>query len=88
MRGNNTLATALVAAALIVILISNLLDLRRAHADLETALENQKSALVANSKAERQLNALASGLNQLALTGNQNASLIVATLKQNGVSIN
>jgi predicted carbohydrate-binding protein with CBM5 and CBM33 domain len=86
-KTNGTLGTILTAAALSIVLLSNLLDMRRAHGELEKALAQQKTTLEGAKKTETQLDALASGTQALASGGNANAQRIVATLKQNGVSI-
>jgi hypothetical protein len=87
MTNRNELVASLVSGALLIALISGLLDLRQVHADLEKAAANQKSAIDGNAKVEAQLDALAKGVNQLAQSGNTNAQHIVATLKASGVNI-
>ena len=87
MSSRNSLAIVMVAAALLLVLISNLIDLRQIHTDLETATRSQKTARESSNKVEAQLDSLARGLSQLSQAGNQNAQRIVTTLKQNGVAI-
>jgi intracellular sulfur oxidation DsrE/DsrF family protein len=87
MSGRNGLATTLTAAALVVVLGSTMLDLRRVAGEMETALANQTKALEGSRKIETQLDALAKGVGALADAGNPNAQAIVAALKQNGVTI-
>ncbi|MEO7158886.1 MAG: hypothetical protein ABI039_15070 [Vicinamibacterales bacterium] len=87
MSSRNSLAIVMVTAALLLVLISSMIDLRQIHGDLESAIGNQKAARENSSKVEAQLDSLAKGLSQLAQTGNQNAQHIVGMLKQNGVDI-
>jgi hypothetical protein len=87
MSSKSSLATSLTAAALVVVLGSTMIDLRRSANDMDTALANQAKALEGSQKIEAQLDALAKGVGALADAGNPNAKAIVATLKQNGVSI-
>ncbi len=85
---SDNLATSLVAAALSVVLISNIIDQRRVNGELEKALSAQQMTLEGNKKVEVQLDGLAKGLQKLAQGGNPNAQRIVETLRQNGVNIN
>jgi intracellular sulfur oxidation DsrE/DsrF family protein len=87
MSGKSGLATALTAAALVVLMASNLLDLRNGASNMETALTNQSKLLGDSAKVESQLDALAKGVQRLAADGNTNAQAIIATLKANGVNI-
>lgn len=83
----NDIGLILIASAVSILLVSNLIDLRHTHAGLKTAAEAQRAALEGNKKVEIQLDALAKGVNDLARSGNANAAKIVATLKQNGINI-
>lgn len=87
MSGKAGIATSLTAGALALVLGSSLVDQRRGASEMSIALESQSKALESSAKIESQLDALAKGISGLALSGNANAQRIVATLKQNGVSI-
>ena len=78
----------LVAAAVIITLGANMLELHRTNADLTDALTGQKAVLSGGQTVETQLNALAKGTRQLADAGNANAKRVVETLQANGVKIN
>lgn len=80
-------ATNFVSLALIAILSSNLVDLLAARDVMQKSIEQQNVVLSKDSKLESQLNALASGTKQLAMSGNAEAQRIVAVLEQNGVNI-
>ncbi len=88
MSGKAGLAATLTAAALAIVLASNLFDQRRGALEMTAVLAGQSKALEGNAKIEAQLDALAKGINSLAKSGNANAQRIISTLKQNGVSIN
>jgi hypothetical protein len=81
-------ATSAVAGALCLALASNLIDLQRGATALTKLGKEQTDALVVARKGEAQLNALAKGVQQLAVAGNPNAQAIVATLQRNGIQIN
>ena len=87
MSGKTGIATSLTAGALAIVLGSSLVDQRRGAAEMSIALESQSKALEGSAKIESQLDALAKGISGLAQSGNANAQRIVATLRQNGVSI-
>ncbi|QXQ07485.1 hypothetical protein KX816_05520 [Sphingosinicellaceae bacterium] len=82
------LGTPLTATAVLLILASNLVQLRHGHVELQAELANQGTALASSARVERQLDALAKGTQQLARAGNPNAQRIVAILREKGVSIN
>lgn len=82
------LGTLLTAAALCVVLGSNVAQLRHGQSSLETIVINQRTALANATKAETQLDALAKGTQALANGGNANAAKIVAVLQANGIRIN
>ncbi len=82
------LGTLLTAAALCVVLGSNVTQLRHGQSSLETIVINQRTALANATKAETQLDALAKGTQALANGGNANAVKIVAVLQANGIRIN
>ena len=73
--------------AVVVMLISTLVDIAHVHAALDTARTNLQVSVDTSKKIETQLDALAKGISSLAEKGNPNASAIVATLRQNGVNI-
>lgn len=81
-------AIVLTALAIVLVLGSNLIDLRDSQVALQKALDQQQTALANNANVEAQLEALATGTQALAAGGNANAQRIVDTLKQNGISIN
>lgn len=81
-------ATILLAAALLVTLGSGLIDQSRGIAALKTVEQEQAAALEVSKRVEAQLNALASGTQQLADGGNANAQAVLATLQQNGIRVN
>ncbi len=80
-------ATSLLAATLIVLLVSNLFETFAARGVLQKALQQQETALDTGTKIEGQLNKLAAGTQRLASSGNANAQRIVTVLKQNGINI-
>jgi len=82
------LGTLMTAAALCVVLGSNVAQLRTAHAALETVVAEQRVALAKAARVETQLDALAKGTQRLASAGNPGAAKIVAILQANGVRIN
>lgn len=82
------LGTLLTAAALCVVLGSNVAQQDHAHGSLERVVAGQRSALASAAKVEMQLDALAKGTQSLAHGGNANAEKIVAVLQANGISIN
>ncbi len=75
------------AAALALVLASNLIDIGRFHASLIEARKQQAASLAAATRVETQLDALAKGTQALADGGNANARAILVTLRQNGVRI-
>lgn len=81
------LGNLLTAAALCVVLGSNVAQLQQARGSLQTAVANQRTALANAVKIEIQLDALARGTQALAARGNTDAAKIVNILKANGVSI-
>jgi hypothetical protein len=87
MPSTSNYGTILAASALILLLASNLFDLRRAHGQLETAREAQKTAITDSAKIETQLDALATGVAALARSGNANAQKIVEIMGRGGVNI-
>jgi hypothetical protein len=80
-------AVVLIAGALCLVLASNLSDLTRAKTQLNQLISRQETTLKTTDKAEGQLDALARGIQQLAVSGNPNAQKIVAVLQANGVHI-
>lgn len=88
MSGKSGLAASLTAGALVIVLASNLFDQRRAHEEMEKAVESQAKAVEGSAKIETQLDALAKGVQALAASGNPNARAIVDVLAKNGVNIN
>jgi hypothetical protein len=81
-------ATIAIAAALCLVLASSLIDIQRGAAALAKLDKEQAQGLVVAQKGEAQLNALAKGVQQLAVAGNPNAQAIVAVLQRNGIQIN
>ena len=75
------------AAALSLVLISNLVDIGRFHASMEDMRKQQDVALVTGKRVEAQLDALATGTQTLAGQGNANAQAVLLVLQQNGVQI-
>lgn len=55
---------------------------------LKTLLSNQAAPFAASQKMRVQLDAIASGTQQLAEQGNQNARLVVEELRKRGITIN
>jgi len=80
-------AVVLTAAALCLVLSSNLADLGRAKTQLNQLISRQETTLKTTEKASGQLDSMASGIQQLAASGNPNAQKIVAVLQANGVHI-
>ena len=83
-----TVCVAMMAAALILVLGSNVRDLWAARDGLAKSIAQQAAALKANQTVEAQLEKLAAGTQRLADRGNPNAQRIVGLLKQNGITIN
>lgn len=79
--------TSLTAAALCVLLVSNILNLNAARGGFNQALQ-QQIMIERSQKIETQLEALATGTQALAASGNPNAQKIVGILQQNGININ
>ena len=82
------LGMPMTAAAVLLILASNFVQLRHGHAELDANLASQSASLASGTRVERQLDALAKGTRALAQAGNPNAQRIVAILRDRGVSIN
>jgi hypothetical protein len=76
------------AAAVVVVLGSNLIDIGRFHDSLSKMRTQQQINIEAVGKAENQLDALAKGTKALADAGNPNARAILEVLRQNGVQVN
>lgn len=76
------------AAAVVLVLGSNLVDISRFHDALTRTQTQQQVNLATIGRAENQLNALAKGTKALADAGNPNATAILAVLRQNGVQVN
>lgn len=76
------------AAAVVIVLSSNLVDIGRFHDALGKTREQQQISLQAAAKVEIQLDALAKGTKALADNGNPNARAILGVLRQNGIQIN
>lgn len=76
------------AAAVVLVLGSNLVDIGRFHDALTGTNAKQTSSIEAAARAESQLDALAKGTRALADGGNPNAQAILGVLRQNGVQIN
>jgi hypothetical protein len=87
-RNSGGLGAALTAAALVVVLGSNIVDQWRAAGDMQKAVDQQAKALEGSAKVEAQLESLAKGVQSLAAGGNGNAQAIVDVLAKNGVKIN
>ena len=81
------LGVALTAAALCLVLASNLADLAHGKDQLNQLLARQETTLKTTARAESQLDALARGVQQLADGGNANAQKIVSSLQATGVHI-
>ena len=77
----------MLAAGLVLLLVSNLVDIVRVHAALTGSQAQIDAAVAASGKAESQLNALAAGTASLARGGNANAAAVIATMRRNGVNI-
>lgn len=76
------------AAALVLLLVSSLVDIGRFHTSLTAAKAQQAVAIETSSRAEKQLDALAKGTQALADGGNANARAILGVLRANGVQVN
>lgn len=76
------------AAAVVLVLGSNLVDISRFHTALTKAQVQQQISLEAATRAETQLDALAKGTQALAEAGNPNARAILGVLRQNGIQVN
>lgn len=76
------------AAAVVLVLGSNLVDIGRFHDAMTKTQVQQQVNLESASRAENQLDALAKGTKALADGGNPNAQAILGVLRQNGVQIN
>lgn len=76
------------AAAVVLLLGSNLVDIGRFHEALTKAQVQQQINLETATRAETQLDALAKGTQALANAGNPNASAILGVLRQNGIQVN
>lgn len=76
------------AAAVVLVLGSNLVDVGRFHDALSATKARQQSSIESVVRAEAQLDALAKGTKALADSGNPNAQAILGVLRQNGVQIN
>lgn len=76
------------AAAVVLVLASNLVDISRFHEALTKAQAQQQINLQTVTRAEAQLDALAKGTQALAAAGNPNAQAILGVLRQNGVQVN
>ncbi|MGI4880224.1 MAG: hypothetical protein ACRYG4_22370 [Janthinobacterium lividum] len=81
------LGTPFTAAAVVIILASNFVQLQQGHTELETVLANQANSFADGAKVDRQLDALAKGTQQLAQAGDPNAQRIVAILRAKGINI-
>lgn len=81
------IAVVLLGGALSLVLLSNLTDIARGKAELNTLVAQQDETLKKTAKAEGQLDSLARGVQGLATSGNSNAQKIVAVLQANGVRI-
>lgn len=81
------LGLVMLAAGLLVVLASNLIDIVRAHGVLASSQTQITAAIAAGGKTESQLNTLASGTAALARSGNANAAAVIATMQRNGVNI-
>lgn len=77
----------MLAAGVLIVLASNLVDIVRAHGALDTSRTQIGAAIAAGNKTEAQLNALAAGTAALARAGNANAAAVIATMQRNGVNI-
>jgi DNA-binding phage protein len=82
------LAGICTAAALVLMLGSNLVDIGRVHDALLKTRGQQQVNLGVSKRAETQLDALAKGTKALADAGNPNARAILGVLKQNGIQVN
>jgi hypothetical protein len=76
------------AAAVVLVLGSNLVDIGRFHDALTKTQVQQQISLQGANRAEAQLDALAKGTKALADAGNPNARATLVVLRQNGVQIN
>ena len=76
------------AAAVVIILASNLVDIGRFHEALGKTQTQQQINLQTAGRAEKQLDALAKGTKALADAGNPNAQAVLGVLRQNGVEVN
>ena len=77
----------MLAAGVLVVLASNLVDVVRVHAALDASRTQITAAIAAGAKTEGQLNALAGGTASLARAGNANAAAVIAAMQRNGVNI-
>ncbi len=76
------------AAAVILVLGSNLIDIGRFHQTMTRTRAQQQISLDNTGRAEKQLDSLAKGTKSLADAGNANAQAILNVLRQNGVQVN
>lgn len=76
------------AAAVVLLLGSNLVDISRFYTALSDAQVQQQINLETATRAETQLDALAKGTQALADAGNPNARAILGVLRQNGIRVN
>ena len=86
-RGGMDIGVTCTAAAVVLVLVSNLLDIGRFHTSLLATQAQQTAGLATTGRAEAQLEALAKGTQALADAGNPNATSVLAVLRQNGVQI-
>ena len=80
-------ATICTAGAVVLVLVSNLVDIGRFHDSLAEARRQQAASLESMHRAEAQLDGLAKGTQALADQGNPNARQILAVLRQNGIQV-
>ena len=80
-------ASICTAAAVVLVLGSNLVDISRFHDALLKTRGQQQVNLEVTARAEAQLDALAKGTKALADAGNPNARAILGVLKQNGIQV-
>jgi hypothetical protein len=88
MQLSGNLGIICTAAAVALVLGSNLVDISQVHEVFSKAKVQQQISLQGASRAESQLDALAKGTKALADAGNPNAKEILVVLRQNGVQIN
>ena len=78
----------LLCAGLLIWAGAQLFQLLNEHSTLKTLLSNQAAPFAASQKLRVQLDAVASGTQRLADSGNQNARLVVEELRKRGITIN